>query len=155
MYYKTSERRYFEKTLEYINDEYMLIINIPKEYREFEYKIIGDDDFQYIGSITIQNIKTNIQNNYIIINLPKIENLFFQILIKKDENNYLQYHERIDMNILYSEYMEKQPKIEKNIKMIINEKIILSTNNLEKNKKENESEGSDGSSDESDEGSED
>ncbi len=154
MYYKTSERRSFEKRLEYIDEEYVLIVNIPKEYKEFEYKFIGDDEYQYIGSMTVQNIKGNLQKNYIIISLSKIENLFFQILIKKDENNYLQYHERIDMNILFKELNDNIPKIERNIKMTVNEKFILSTTNLEKSKnKKEEDSGEEEDDDDSDESS--
>ena len=88
----------FEKNIFKNGNIFSIEITIPENYNKFLYKIYGSSGFCNNGSYnSYTNLNGNITNNLfphkIIINIDKIQNIFINIIVNKNE-----YYDFIDMS---------------------------------------------------------
>ena len=131
----------FDKKIIKDGNNYILEITIPSIYNNFFYKIYGSDGFYNYGKYS--SFTNLVFNHKLTINIDKIQIVFINIVLKKNNN---EYYDFVNMN----EITEKD--YEKNIKMNIKKKY--NDNTIDEIKEDSDDEDSDNDED-SDEDSED
>jgi Ran GTPase-activating protein (RanGAP) involved in mRNA processing and transport len=121
----------FDKKIIKDGNNYILEITIPSIYNNFFYKIYGSDGFYNYGKYS--SFTNLVFNHKLTINIDKIQNIFINIVLKKNNN---EYYDFVNMN----EITEKD--YEKNIKMNIKKKYN-DNNTIDEIKEDSDDEDSD------------
>ena len=127
MTFKKSISYTFQKRIFQYDDSYFLQIQIPflKNIQSYDYQIIGTKGYQFNSSNTINmnyGPKDKIEPHYISVVVTTIQQLFFQIIIKINDENETEHSlfEFIELKDLVHDIsnMSREP-IKKNIIMTI------------------------------------
>ena len=121
-----------------IDNTPLLNISLPFNLNNFIYKIYGTDGFHVNGFCRISNEESK-RNHYLTVNIPDIQNVFIQFLLKKNNSDeeivLFDYFDLID---LYKKEKEKESFLNQNHENNIQMKISMKNNEIDENNENNE-----------------